>query len=359
MKRCGVYFSLALFLLLFIGQSVCDAKAESSEKGNTNSDKTEESSANVVNQDLTIEITVNLEDETVFMGISVYRIGEYNGENFVYSENVRSLHKKEYYVLDRESDQYEAAQTIADYIKETGEIVPVAMIDVKNGIGTVGELPVGLYLLMQNDMDYNSKLLSPFLVEAPAYSSRTSEYLYEIRLFPKWEKTVWFSFRPEVVNPLGLVIILLCCLLLALVGSKLFRVLSLSLFAVLFGFLGMKGALLVTNEHLWLMVIFVSTAFLGIGLLYGGYYLFVHRFISGNFKEKAHKQLIWITPILAFLIAAVTVKHYLSTDIIFWLVIPAVIAVIGFVLQLIGRKNHRNFYTYDDLLCIEEADARN
>ena len=356
MRKSIFFLGALLMLTLLSGMGYGTARAEEAAGEKKNSDA--EESVSAAWPENSIEITVNLEDEARFMGISLFLVGEYDGEHFVYSDEVRSIMKKEYYLLDRVSDQYEAAQQIAEYIEETGAITSIAGISVKEGIGTVNKLPNGLYLLVQNDEDFNSKLTTPFFVEAPTYSSDTSEYLFDIKLFPKWERVVWFSFRPEVVNPIGIVGILLCCLLLALFGWKLFRMVSFVLLFGLIGFLGMKGAMSFTDEYLWYMVVFVSTAFLGIGVLYGLYHLTLRRLATEKVKNAVNRQLVWFTPILAFVIAAATVRYCLSEKLLFWLVIPGAVAVIGFVIQLIGRRNNRAFYTYEDLLAAEEPDER-
>lgn len=349
MKKKSFLFGLIVGLYFFAGTFCHMAKAEELQSGDGAL-----SAADKVDNNLTIELTVNLEDDSRFMGVSVYLVGEYDGNHFAYSDAVKGAVKKDYYLLDRAADRYAAARSIAEYIEETKALTPVAEISVVNGIGSVKGLPVGLYLLVQNGEDYNSRLVTAFLTEAPD-SSSTGELLYDIKLFPKWERTVWFSFRPEVINPLGIVVILGCCLLLALFGSGMFRALIFALIAGLCGYLGMKGAMQMTDEYLWYMVVFVSTAFLGVGVLYTIYRLTLHRLFSGRAKQAMYRQMFWITPLLALLISAPVVRFYVSSNILFWLVIPGVIAVLGFVIQLIGRKDSRNYRTYEDLLCMDSA----
>lgn len=358
MKKSFFRIGMALLLMLWISGGCRIAGAADASMEREVSGASDAGTEDVIDPGQTVDFTIDLEDASRFLGISVYLVGEYDGEHFVYNEAVRDAVTKEYYLLSRAADKYAAARSIETYIKENKSLAPVAEVSVQNGVGTAKRLPVGLYLFVQNESDFNGQLTTAFLVEAPSYSTKTEEYLYDIRLFPKWERTVWFSFRPEVIYPLGIVLILLGCVLLALFGAKMIRALILLAMFGAFGYLGLRLAMRITGEFLWYMIFFVSFAFLGVGLLYGLYALTLQRVISGRVKRAVHRQMYWFTPILACAIACFTVKTRISEDMLFWLIIPAGVAFVGFVIQFIGRKDIRNFFTYEDLLLMERPDER-
>ena len=297
-----------------------------------------------------VTITVNLEDESRFMGIDLYHIGTYDGEKFTYLPEYRKLVEKDYYALDTTRKKDESVQVLAEYLEENQQIKPDASIRLVKGKGKTAKLPQGLYLIVQNDEDHNSELEKVIVTEAPLFDEEQNIYLYDIRLFPKWERTIWFSFRPEVVYPLELVLLLSICLLLCLSGTRLLRSLGSATVFLLSGLFGMKICSYISTQFIWSMVFFTTTAFLGVGVLW-----MILGILGGAVKksgafQSAKKQLNRIVPILSGAAGAYLIYRYISKEWWCFAAIPAAFVVTGEIIRYLRRGKEVVFHTYEDLL---------
>lgn len=306
-----------------------------------------------------VSISVNLEDESRFMGVDVYQIAEFRKGDFCYVEPYCNLDITPYRKLSRGSDIADMAETIVDFI-EAEKIEPTAEINCKKGIGKAENLSVGVYLLIQNEEDFNASLKKTYVVEAPLWSEETEEYLYEIHLFPEWERVIWFSFRPEVVFPLMRVIALLLCLAICIFGPRLIKNAFFGATAMLSGLLGMKMAMVVNGSFLAFMLFFVLFAFIGLGMV-----MFLSM-LSDSILKKAYlydflqKKQFWIVPLLgAFFFSFFVHLWYISS-------LPVVLGIfialsgLGIYLRYLKKDEQIIFHTYDDLLLLkrEEEEKR-
>ena len=306
-----------------------------------------------------VSISVNLEDESRFMGVDIYQIAEFSGGEFRYLKTYRNLDITPYRKLSRGSDIADMAETIADYIAAE-KIEPTASINCKKGIGKAENLSIGVYLLIQNKDDCNARLKKMNVVEAPSWSEETEEYLYEIHLFPEWERVIWFSFRPEVVFPLMRVIALLLCLAICIFGPRLIKNAFFGATAMLSGLLGMKMAMVVNGSFLAYMLFFVLFAFIGLGMV-----MFLSM-LSDSILKKAYlydflqKKQFWIVPLLgAFFFSFFVHLWYISS-------LPVVLGIfvalsgLGIYLRYLKKDEQIIFHTYDDLLLLkrEEEEKR-
>lgn len=304
----------------------------------------------LVDMDQEVEISILLEDESRFMEVDLYLIGEYKEDEFRYLPAYRELVDKDYYALDTDRQRDESVETIAAYIKGGNDIMPDVNLQITNGVGKTNEIPLGLYLIIQNDGNHNSELDKNIIVEAPLYDEEQNIYLYDISLYPKWERSIWFSFRPEVIYPLEIILLLGICTLLCIFSTRLVR--SLCFFAtfLLAGLVGMQVGLSMTKEFIWLMVFFVVFAFLGVGIL-----LLLLGILGGLFKKSKFvdfmkKQMIWIVPILAGVAGGYIIYEYIAKEWLYFIVIPAVVVIIGEIIQYTQRDKEVVFHTYEDLI---------
>lgn len=302
-----------------------------------------------VDLDQNVEISVNLEDDSRFMSVDLYRIGEYNGEEFVYLSNYLQLVDKDYYALDTEKEKDASVAVIAKYIKEHPEIKTDFTLKVQ-GEAKTKELPLGLYLIIQNEGDHNSELRKNIVVEAPLYDEKENIYLYDIPLYPKWDRTIWFSFRPEVVYPLSIVILLGICLLLCLFSTRMVRSLGMTSIFILAGLLGMKIGMTVTMEFIWLMMFFVFFAFMSVGILW-----MLASIIGGSVKksvaiDSVKKKMYWIVPVLSGGAGSFIIYNYVSKAWWFYIAIPAGVVLIGEIIQYKRKDKEVVFHTYEDLI---------
>lgn len=297
-----------------------------------------------------VDITVELEDSSRFMGISVYQIGEYRDGDFAYISPYKDLVQYDYYTLQKDSTKESHVLKFCDYIEENS-LEGDYQINVINGTGAITGLEPGLYLLEQNmQTDYNSQLQKAFLIEGPTYQAATKEYLFDIRSYPSWEKTIWFSFRPEVVNPMSLTILLLACVLLCFYGA---RIIKPAMFLIPFAAIGTLGLRLAERakvSFLWMMFMYVMFAFMGAGLTYLLFSAIMGLLKNTKLSRGIKRQSFWITPLVGAAIGAYLVYRYLSQNAIFYLYIPIAVFILGVVWQFFTRKRIPIFHTYDELI---------
>lgn len=315
-----------------------------------------DTSENKIDINEKINITVDLKDNSRFMGINVYQVGTYDGQKFLYKDEYKALVDRDYYNINRESEKQADVEKFYEYLDENKDVIPTAKMEVRKGFGKIEGLPLGIYLLRQNEEDKNARLTSNILVEAPQISLTLNRYIYEIDVLPRWENVAWFSFRPEVINPLITILGLIICFLLSFFGSTMFQSLFYSASFLFLGLIGFNLGKDFLSEYIWLMVIFLISAFIGIGLLWMVIGLIAKIKFSKRISRFLRKQLIWITPIVAFYFASQIIKNNISENFIFSIIIPAVISASGMVVQFVRRKHIKVFYTYDDLLNLKRTD---
>lgn len=299
-----------------------------------------------------VSISVNLENESRFMGVDVYQIAEFSKGEFLYLEPYSNLDITPYRKLTRGADIADTAETIADYIEEK-KIEPTASINCKKGYGKAENLSVGVYLLIQNEDDCNARLKKINVVEAPLWSEETEEYLYEIHLFPEWERVIWFSFRPEVVFPLMRVIALLLCLAICIFGPRLIKNAFFGATAMLSGLLGMKLGMMINGSFLALMLFFVLFAFIGLGIV-----MFL-SILSDRILKKAYlydflqKKQFWIVPLMGAFLFSYFVHLWYISSLPVVLGIFAALSGLGIYLRYLKKDEQIIFHTYDDLLLLK------
>ncbi len=346
MKRNkGKRVCLAVILLLFLLKTNAFAQENTNENTNPN--------VPVIDTNQTLTITVDLEDEKRFMGIEVYQICTYDGTKFTYNTLLQQFAATDYSNKVKASERYEDINEFIKYMEKHPQIEPIATIDLVKGSGSMDGLPLGVYIIMQGKADYNAKLSTYTLVEGPTLSKDGMEYLYDIHIYPKWDRAVWFAFRPEVVEPLKTVILLLIALLTAFLGAKLLNSLFYSFCFVAFGLLGYYIALPLISDYIWLMVIFIIAAFVGIGGLWFVFSISQGTLIRLKIKNIFSGHLFWITPVVAFVLSSIVIRNNITKNPIISMVIPLIIAIVGGIYQFIKRKDIRVFHTYDDLISME------
>lgn len=297
-----------------------------------------------------VDIVINLEDETRYMGVTVYRIGNYDGERFTYLPEVLSLVNKDYYKLSRGADIKTHAATIASQIQSTQ--IEGQNVSVVSGEGRIEDLNAGLYLIVQNKADHNATIDVPYIVETPQWSEETMEYMYDVRFFPKWEKEVWFTFRNEVVYPFVLGALLLFLVIYSLTGGRVLKaVLSILAFFAC-GYTGMMRSCEyfgIESDFLWMFVFFMIFAFIGIGILWIFVTVISAIFRKFHVAELIHKNLFWITAFSGATGVFFLLTRYILTDRYICGVIAVILGIVGCMVQFFGRKNKACDYTYEDL----------
>ena len=305
-----------------------------------------------------VDIVINLEDESTRMGVTVYRIGDYDGHLFKYTEEIKALMPKDYYKLSREGDILSAAQEIAAMI---GKKITIEGVDVSiyRGVGTAEDLTPGLYLVVQNKAESNATLDTPYIVEAPEWSEDTLEYMYDIRTYPKWEKAIWFTFRPAIVRVVVIASVFLFCVSLCLIGGKVLRIVSFGTMFVLCGYTGTVIANQIEqfeSNFLMQFFIFLIFAFLGMGLIW-----IVLSILSVPVRAlKLHKffkkRLFWVAPVIGATGIGYILTTYMTVGLSRSIIIATVLGVLGCILQGLRKKREITFYTYDDLLRLKPGD---
>lgn len=318
-------------------QETADAPAEETE-GDTE-----------VDPDKTAVIHVELEKENAMMGVSVYQVGKWTEDGFSYIQPYADLVTRDYYLVNTQNELKKQIRTVAEYIEKNGA-QESGRIKVADGTGASAELPVGLYILIQNADGSNAKMDEPLYVEAPAYSASTGTYLYEIHVYPKWEASIWFSFRPEVVYPMILICALIICAFLCLFGARIIRSLFVAALAILSGLAGFQLGMKYTNSYLVSMVAFVFLGYIAVFILFYCFSYTKKKRKRTNAITTFEWVLVYATPVIGAVCAGFLIYHYLSGEIWFYLAIPAVVAIGGLLLQIRNTKNRRIFYTYDDLI---------
>jgi len=305
-----------------------------------------------------IDISIFLEDESRFMEVELYRIGQYDGDKFTYLTQYRELVDKDYYALDTVKQKDASVKIIANYIENHKDIVPDASLCVVKGEGKTKDLPIGLYLIIQNDGNHNAELDKAVLTEAPLFDEIQNIYLYDICLYPKWERSIWFSFRPEVVYPLETVMLLTICFLLCIYSTRLIRSLGFLTIFLVSGLLGMRLGMEITKEFIWLMFFYVGFAFLGIGL---AWMIFA---IAGGALKKSDKfgivkrNMYRIVPVFSGLFGGYILYRFVSKAWWCFVLIPSVTVCIGEVVQYIRKDKETVFYTYEDLLKLQKGEMK-
>lgn len=295
-------------------------------------------------------LAITLEDESRFMGVDIYQVGEHDGTEFKFFPQYRDLVDKDYYALDSERQKSESCQLIEKYIKKNADIKADYSVNIVNGEAKLQELPLGVFIVVQNEGDHNAQLRKTLIVEAPLLDEEQNIYLYDIELYPKWDRTVWFSFRPEVVFPLVIVLLLIICVLLCIFSTRMVNALMGLTVFLLAGLGGMKLGMVVTGEFIWLLVFFVVFAFLGLGIV-GAVFGMVNRPIKKlGLNKVIQRQLVWIIPIFAGIAGGYIVYSFVSTKWWFFAAIPGAVVVVGEIIQYLRRDKEVIFYTYDDLL---------
>lgn len=340
-------FAMILLSLVFCVSFAGDGRAET--KTGANSQIMSE-----IKQDQTVSISVDLEDASRFMGINVYRIGYFDGEKFCYTDELRPLVDRDYSYITSDENKYKDCEVFLEYFETLGDSAAEAKIPVVKGVGSVDGLPVGLYIIQQSGADCNASLREYTFLEAPTLSN--SEYLYDIHLYPRWDREVWFSFRPDVVSPLFVIVTLFLCVLTAFWGAKLFRGLFYGACFAFFGYLGYLVGCEFVPDFLWLMVVTMIAAFVGIGLLWGVFTVVQGAFFSRKIKKIFSGHLFWITPILACLVAIYVIRKELSENLVISIVIPVTVSLMGLITQFIKRNEEKVFYTYEDLISMKRVD---
>lgn len=302
-----------------------------------------------------VDITIDLEDTTRYMGISVYQVCTYDGEKYAYTDDFREFSKEDYYLKINNNQKYEDINLFLESMEDGKRRVPMVSAVVQNGVGKVEGLPVGVYLILQNDAASNAELVSYSLVEAPILEKNLG-YLYDIRLYPRWEKITWFSFRPEVVYPLEVGIILILCVLFSFWGARIGRSLMFVFCFFVSGLLGFSIGITYINDYLWLLVIFTISAFLGVGAVWMIITVLQGSIVKRNLTNNINKQLFWITPVWALIISIITIRSYISKHIIISILVPMVVAFIGGIYQHAKQKDVIIFHTYEDLLAMKRKD---
>lgn len=308
-----------------------------------------------IKTDESVTISVDLQNESRFLGIDVYQIAEYRDGEFLYTKTYEALSLTPYRKLSSKSEIADMGNAVASYIKEE-RIKPTATIQCKKGMGEVGKLPVGVYLLMQNDDDCNASLNTVTVVEAPTWSDETGEYLYELHEYPKWERVIWFSFRPEVVYPLLRVCTLVLCVLLCIVGARLLRNALFIGSALFCGFIGMKMGEEVNASFMALMLFFGLFAFLGLGFMQIILMIIRDLIKRDRLYRVLQKKQFWIMPVIGAGLFSCLIYLWFAVDIRICITIFGLLALLGTYLQYIRKDEQIIFHTYDDLLRLKRAD---
>lgn len=308
-----------------------------------------------IKADENVTISVDLQDTSRFLGIDVYQIAEYRDGEFVYTKTYEALSLTPYRRLTGKAEIADMGSTVASYIKDE-KIKPATTIQCKKGMGESGKLPVGVYLLMQNDDDCNASLNTVTVVEAPAWSDETGEYLYELHEYPKWERVIWFSFRPEVVYPLLRVCTLILCVLLCIVGARLLRNALFIGSALFCGFIGMKMGEEVNASFLALMLFFGLFAFLGLGFMQILLMIIRDLIKRDCLYRILQKKQFWIMPVVGAGLFSYLIYLWFAIDIWICVTIFGLLALLGTYLQYIRKDEQIIFHTYDDLLRLRRSD---
>ncbi len=352
-----VFFLIVLVNLIIFGTVV---KASEIETATVEEADPENKEPKPYDPEQEVDIVINLEDETRYMGVTVYRIGDYDGERFTYSPEVLECLGKDYYKLSRESEIVSNAKYLEELIPET-LILEGQDVNVEQGIGTADGLTPGLYLVVQNKADHNANLDAPYIVETPQWSEENLEWMYDLRTYPKWEREVWFTFRPQIVVPMVWGALLLLLVVFCFMGARVIRGVFMGCLFFLFGYLGLKLATMIDQfeaQFMWYFVIFLVFAFLGTGITWD-----IISVISSPLKKiRAHKalrkQLFWITSLIGAILIGLILHNIVFHKWLPSIGIAAGIGILGCIVQRLKRDREVRFYTYDDLLKLEEGDPR-
>jgi hypothetical protein len=111
-------------------------------------------------------------------------------------------------------------------------------------------------------------------------------------------------------------------------------------------------------QFMWYFVIFLVFAFLGTGITWG-----IISVISSPLKKiRAHKalrkQLFWITSLIGAILIGLILHNIVFHKWLPSIGIAAGIGILGCIVQRLKRDREVRFYTYDDLLKLEEGDPR-
>ena len=345
--------STALFMVLFLGLFGNDGfAAEPADPGTGNIADTVVEDEDV-DPNRVSHVTIDLEKEGTMLGVSVYRIGNYTEDGFSYDQPYLDLVSRDYNLVNTQNELEKQIGIVSDYIKENN-VEEYGRFSVENGVGTSGDLPVGLYVMIQNSDGSNAQLDGPIYVEAPTEDSATDTYMYDIHLFPKWEKTIWFSFRPEVVYPLSIICALIICALLCLFGGRILRSLIVAVATLLAALAGFQLSMKYTGSYLVSMVAFVFFGYLVIIILFHFFGLSKNRRNKTNIITTLEWVLVYVTPVIGAVCAAIIIYFFITTNMWIFIGIPVVVGIAGLFLQIRNTKNRKIFYTYDDLIGTKE-----
>ena len=340
--------ALLIFLMMF-----AKAKAETLTDANVISEETTVSEE--VSEDdeyHLVDITVELEDTSRFMGVSVYRIGYYEDGHFFYNTPYREQVNYDYNDVKKENTKEAHVLKLSEFIRDE-EIPGDYLISVENGTGKIEGIEPGLFLLIQDEeSDYNAQLKKTVLIEGPSYDSVNKEDIYDIRTFPQYEKAVWFTFRPEVAGPMSLGIILLACLMLCVIGT---RSVKFVLFMIPFAGVGMAGVVMsefANFKFIEMMLVYVLVGFIGVGFSFLLMNAFRTLFKNTGVIRFLNRNSFWISTIIGAGLGALVVYKFISQNLIFYAIIPGAVFIFGFIWQLVRRKRIPEFHNYEDLISI-------
>ena len=357
LRSLGMLASLMLILFFVLSVSV---KAVAPMDETTNTDEANEIAEGEDEEEThnLVDITVELEDTSRFMGVAVYRIGDYVDGDFTYVTPYRDLVNYDYFEVLKENTKESHVLKISEYIQDN-ELPYDYLIKVVNGTGKIEGLEPGLFLLIQDEKsDFNAQLKKTVLIEGPTYDSVTKEDLFDIRSYPQWEKTTWFTFRPEVARPLSIAILLLSCVLLCILGT---RSVKFVIFLIPFSAVGMLSLVLsefAEFKFLEMMLVYVLAGFIGVGFSYLLLNTFRTIFKNTGFLSFLNKNSFWITTLIGAPAGAFIVYKLVSQNMIFYAVIPGVFFVFGFIWQLVNRKKIPQFHNYEDLISLPYPEVK-
>ena len=305
-----------------------------------------------------VDIVINLEDESRYMGVSLYRIGDYDGERFTYTAQILELVDKDYYKLSRESEIIAAAESLAAIVRkdDSFEKTDVSIVD---GVGVAEDLTTGLYLIVQNRADRNATLDNAYFIETPGWNEETLEFMYDVRYFPKWEREAWFTFRNEIVYPMVIIFALVSLAIFCLLGNKILKfALAIAGFMIC-GYYGMIVSakyLEIEANFLWLFVLFIVFAFVGTGVVW-----IITSIISAivrklKITDIVKKNMFWLTAVTGAIGVFFILYKMVLNNLYRSIVIAAACGAIGILVQYVSKGRELRGYTYEDLYRIQLKD---
>lgn len=303
-----------------------------------------------IDENRRVSISINLDDNSRFMGISLYRIADYKNNRFEYLDSYNKLDIPKYYKLSREADKKAAASVISKYIKENN-IQPDYDVKLTGGKASISDLGIGVYLIMQNDNDENATLKDFILVEAPKLIDE--EYQYDFILKPKYTKKIWFAFRPEVVYPITIVIGMLIGLIMCIFGAKVFRSSFMLACFILMGLVGMHLGRRINASFLALLVFFILFAFIGLALVMFLDAAFIAPFRKTKAAPKAQRAGNYLTAIIGAALFSTLLYFFVLPQIMITSIVFAGLGISGLIIQYLRRDKYIIFYTYEDLIATE------